>query len=221
MQELAIFGAGTLAKLAGYYASVEMGLKIRAYVVDEQYKTADEFSGEPLLSWREFKDNFNPTQIVLHSAIGYRDMRRRIAIYERVKREGYELITITSHSAYIAANATLGDNNLIMPGVVVEPGVSLGSNNVIWSNSVVCHDSWIGSHNFIAANSTIGGQVSIGDNNFLGFSSVVLHGKKMGNETVLGAKSLLLADTEDLGVYYGSPAVRKKTVDSSRGIRIA
>lgn len=220
MDSLIIFGASTLARLAHYYAIREMGLKVRGFVVNDKYKNEDQFLSLPVYSWSEFESAFEINSVVLHIAIGYRTMRARVAAYELVKGAGYHLINIVSRASYVAEDVSLGDNNLIMPGAVLETGVSLGANNVVWSNVTVCHDSVVGSHNFLAANTTLGGGVSIGNGNFLGFSSVVLEGRRIGNETLIGAQALVRCDTKDLYQYYGTPATATIAIDRDMGITL-
>ena len=220
MKGLVIFGASTLAKLAHYYATRDLGLDVQGFVVDEQYQTEDKFLSLPVFNWSEFSMKHSPENVFIYVAIGYRIMRARAAAYAMVKDAGYEMINIVSRSSYVADDVTLGENNFIMPGAVLETGVSLASNNVVWSNTTICHDSVIGDHNFLAANTTVGGGVSIGNGNFLGFSSVIMQGQKIGNETLIGAQSLVRCDTENLNQYHGSPAIFVGPINHDLGIRI-
>lgn len=220
MKGLIIFGASTLARLAYYYATRDLHLKVRGFVVNDQHKAADQFLSLPVYNWSKFPSKFGAGDVSIHVAIGYRNMRARAAAYEMVKVAGYELINIVSHASYVADDVSLSDNNFIMPGAVLESGASLGANNVVWSNTTICHDTAIGNHNFLAANTTVGGGVSIGDGNFLGFSSVVLQDRKIGNETLIGAQALVRSDTEDLKQYYGIPAIVTGAISQDIGISV-
>ena len=220
MKDLVIFGTSTLAKLAKYYATQELGLKVVAFVVDEGYRTEPHFLNLPVLTWPEFLTAYLPTDVSLYIAVGYKSMRAREAIYDRVKARGYELINIVSTAGYLASDVKLGDNNFVMPGVVVETGVTLNSNNIIWSNTTICHDTCIGSHNFIAANTVVGGGVKIGDGNFLGFSSVVLQNLEIGSGTLVGAHSLVMHKVENLSQVQGSPAKIVGKIDAICGVEV-
>lgn len=220
MKHLAIFGASTLAKLAHYHATREMHLAVDCFVVDDRYKSGNQFLSLPVLGWSEFTARHEPGSVLLHVAIGYRSMRARAAAYEAVLCAGHLPINIVSSAAYVADDVVMGHNNLIMAGAVIESGVSMMSNNVVWSNVTICHDGKVGSHNFLAANVTVGGEVQIGDGNFLGFSSVVMQGRKIGNQTLIGAQSLVRRDTQDLHQYLGIPARTVGPVDSKFGIRV-
>ena len=218
LKQLVIFGASTLARLAHYYATREMGLQVAGFVVDDAYLVGSEFLSLPLSGWSAFCASTDPNGVAVHVAIGYRSMRARKAAFESVHAAGYETITIRSRASYVADDVALGNNNFIMPGVVIESGAALASNNVVWSNTTICHDCVIGSHNFFAANTTLGGAVRVGEGNFLGFSSVVLQGCRIGSETLIGAQSLVRQDTRDLHQYQGTPAVAVRVIDRDRGV---
>lgn len=218
MKELLIFGASGFAKLVRHYAERELGYKVLGFVINESYKTADEFDALPIYSWERGTQSFLHTDVEMFVAVGYRSMRLREQAYKAVKEAGYRLPAIVCKSAYVADGAVIGDNCIVMPGAVIEPGVTLGSNNVIWSNATVCHDTRILDHNFIAAHTVFGGFVEIGCRNFFGFSSVVLQGRRIGDDTLIGAKSLINRDTENLSLYFGNPAKRVRGLDPKIGV---
>ena len=217
---MVIFGTSTLAKLANYYATQELGYKVVAFVVDEGYRTQPNFLNLPVLAWPEFLTAYSVADISLHVAVGYKSMRARAAIYDRVKVRGYELINIVSTASYVANDVMLGDNNFVMPGVVIEAGVAINSNNVVWSNTTICHDTSVGSHNFIAANNAIGGGVKIGNGSFLGFSSVVLQNLVIGSGVLVGAQSLVTRKVENLSKVQGSPARIVGKIDAICGVEV-
>lgn len=213
-----IFGAGTLARLACLSAQDAGELEVIGFVVDDGLRTADQFLGLPVYGWNEARARYNPDELCFHAAIGYRSMRRRAAVFEQVRGAGFDCVNIISPDSRVSRHSRLGLNNHIMAGTVVEPGMHIGSNNVLWSNVTFCHDGVLGDHNFIAANTTVGGHARIGNLNFVGFSSVVREHVKIGDETLIGAQTLVLSDTADSSVYYGSPARRIRQVDSAIGI---
>jgi sugar O-acyltransferase (sialic acid O-acetyltransferase NeuD family) len=203
---LFIFGTGSLAKLAHYYAIREMGLDVLGFVVDAHVKHEDLFCGLPVLSWDHFLTKYPAGSVSVFVAIGYRIMRERQTIFDRIQGHGYDLQSIISKSAFVAETSSIGINSFIMPNVVIEPGVIMGANNIFWSNTTVCHDTRLGSHNFFASSVTIGGEVTIGDCCFFGFNSTVVQLRHIGSDVLLAAQSLLLNDVEGLSRYQGQPA---------------
>lgn len=220
MKDLLIFGATSLARLAHYYSTHEMGMNVAGFVVDDQYKEKESFLSVPVFSWSDVDKNFNSNEIAMHVAVGYRSIRLRSIAYSNAKSRGFELINIIARSSFIADGVEMNDNNFIMPGAVIEPGVKIDSNNVVWSNATICHDATIGNHNFFASNVTIGGEVIIGNKNFFGFSSVILQKRQIGNEVLIGAQSLLLNDVENLSHFQGSPAKLVNRIDPEKGVCI-
>lgn len=218
MRDLVIFGATELAGMVRFYAMVEHGLNVAAFVVDEGYRTQERFHGIPVVEWQEMQTLFTPATTDCFVALGYRLMRRRREVYERVTGAGYHCINLISPASYVASGVHVGENNLIFPGVVIEPGVSLGANNIIWSNATICHDAMIGSHNFVAANVTLGGHAHLGDANFVGFSATILQHISVGNEVLVGAQSLVRDTTRDLHQYWGVPAIERGAIDAAEGI---
>ncbi|MBK5345172.1 acetyltransferase [Pseudomonas sp. TH49] len=222
MAGLIIFGAGPFAQLVYRYATNDLGMQVHAFTVDESYLPDGilELDGIPLLGWQTVCNRFAPADAMVFVAVGYRSMLARECVYRSIKQCGYPLANLMHPTAWIAADAVIGDNVIVMPGAVIETGVKLGSNNVIWSNATLCHDSKIGDHNFIAANATLGGNVTIGARNFIGFSAVVMQGRRIGDDTLIGAQSMINRDTQDLSVYVGAPARRLRTLDPATAVTV-
>jgi sugar O-acyltransferase (sialic acid O-acetyltransferase NeuD family) len=217
---LIIFGTGSLARIAYYYASHEMNFKVEAFVVDSHYKISEKFLDRPVFTWDEAKKKFPSKSTSMFVAVGYRSIRARSNLYRRAKSEDYDLVNIFSKAAQLAMNISLGDNNIFFPGVVLEPNVLIGSNNIFWSNTTICHNTKLANHNFFASNVTIGGEVEIGSQNFFGFSSVVLQNLKIPSEVLIGAQSLVMNDLDGLAQYHGSPALKIKAISDDDGICI-
>ncbi|WOD18649.1 acetyltransferase [Paraburkholderia kirstenboschensis] len=223
MARLIIFGAGPFAQLVCRYATSDLGLQVQAFTVDEPYLPAgpSAIDGIPLLGWHAVCERYAPADSKVFVAVGYRSMLARERVYHTIKHSGYTLANLLHPAAWIARDVVIHDNVIVMPGAVIEPGVTLGANNVIWSNATACHDSAIGDHNFIAANATLGGNVTIGARNFIGFSAVLMQGRRVGDDTLIGAQTLIDRDTQDLCAYVGTPARLLRTLDPATGVTIS
>jgi sugar O-acyltransferase (sialic acid O-acetyltransferase NeuD family) len=223
MAGLIIFGAGPFARLVRRYATADLGMQVHAFAVDEAYLPTGSatLDGVPVLGWQAVRERYPPADVSLFVAVGYRSMGARETVYRAIRQSGYQLANLLHPAAWIARDATLGDNLIVMPGAVIEPGVTLGANNVIWSNATLCHDSHIGDHNFIAANATLGGNVTIGARNFIGFSAVVMQGRRIGDDTLIGAQTLVNCDTQNLSAYVGTPARQMRELDPAAGVTVS
>tara|TARA_Y100000589_G_C27041151_1_gene583219 strand:- start:52 stop:723 length:672 start_codon:yes stop_codon:yes gene_type:complete len=218
---IVIFGVGTLGKLAYYYLTKDMKLDVTAFVIDRKDMDTKEklnLFGLPIYFWDDFIKIFSINEVKVFVAVAYKSMRNRLRVFEKVRQHKYNFINIISSSAFVAKDSLVGNNNFIMPGVVLEPGTSLGSNNLIWSNSTICHDSKIGNHNFLGANFTMGGYSKIGDLSFFGFSSTISDKVIVGDEVLLAANSFLNSNTDKLTRMQGIPATKFSEIDSEKGI---
>lgn len=220
MAPLLIFGTGSLARLAHHYAVHELGRQVAAFAVDACYLEQSRGLGMHVVDAQSLASAYPPGEFELFAAVGYRSMVERANIWRRFREAGYRMPTLVSRHAYVAPDATLGPNTIVMPGAVIEPGVVMGENNVVWSNATVCHDTVVGNHNFIASNATLGGEVRVGSRCFIGFSAVVLQHRVVGDDVLLAAQSLLLTDAADLTHYQGSPARAVKAIAAADGVRV-
>ncbi|HAS6343963.1 TPA: hypothetical protein I7243_11625 [Vibrio vulnificus] len=137
-------------------------------------------------------------------SIGYKNMRNRKLIYQKIIENGLKTTNIISPRSYVDTN-NIGSGCVIFDGVVVENDVTINDNVTLWSNVTICHDVKISSHCFISANSTIGGFSSIGQLSFLGFNATVLDNIDIGQECLIGASSLVNKNILDLSKCYGVP----------------
>ena len=219
--KIAIFGAGTLAKLALHYLTVEMDHEVICFVIDREKnlnQKPEKFYDKNVYYFDEFQDIFRPKEVKMFIALAYKDMRNRKKVFDRINQLGYNLINIISNSAIICGDIIKGKNNFIMANSVLEPESSIGSNNLIWSNTTICHNTSIGDHNFLAANVTIGGWSKIEDLCFLSFSSTVSDKIYVKNEVLLAANSFLNNNAGELRRFQGNPAKEYSKIDENIGI---
>lgn len=218
--EVVVFGAADLAVQACERIA-ELGLTLRAFVVDdERLDGATSLRGAPIIGFSELCNAHPPDRCAMFVAVGYRHMRARRAVYERVRALGYRCISLVSPHAHLARDVVLGGNNLIFPGCVVESGVTLGDNNVLWSGATICHDSRIGSHNFFAPRTVIAGNCRVGDLCFFGVAAAAIDGLAVRSESYVMAGAVLFADTAERGKYRGNPAAVFGHSDPARGIEL-
>lgn len=116
---LVIFGTGSLARMAHYYATQEMELSVLGFAVDDDQINAEECCGLPVLNWKTCTARYSPLETSIFIAVGYKSMPKRQILFERIKAFGYPLENIISSSAFVAETSQLGENNIVMPGVVI------------------------------------------------------------------------------------------------------
>ncbi|MCX7063005.1 MAG: hypothetical protein NT024_00190 [Proteobacteria bacterium] len=200
MNALSIFGANSLTKLLIEFFKDD-GSEVESVVVDDEHWTSESFHGVPRLRYSSVR---RPTRIL--SAVGYKDMRARRRVFDRLTQDGHDISNYISPRADVSRSVQMGTGNIVMPGVVIEPLVRIGSGNLFWSKTLICHEVVVGNHNYIAANCVVGGHSHIGDLCFMGNSSTTIDGVALADETHTLPGSILFEDTEAHTKYLGAPA---------------
>lgn len=217
---LVLFGAGPLARLLRLQIA-DGGGTVAAFTVDREYCDRDSFDGLPLVPWQDFLDDHRFADCDMLAAVGYRSMKLRQQIAQRIAAAGRSLGRFVSPAATTASHSVVGEGTVIFPGVVVEPGVRIGTNNLLWSGTILCHDSQVGDHNYFSPRSTVAGNCHIGDRCFFGVGASLIDGVTVGDDCHIQPGSMLYAAAEPCGVYGGSPATRRREVDASAGVGIS
>ena len=133
----------------------------------------------------------------------------RQTLFEQLQNDGFFFPSITSKSAVVFPDVTLGDGTVAMAGTVVNTGSQVGRGCIVNTHASIDHDCHIGDFVHVAPGVTIAGGVSIGHNCFLGAGSTIIQGKTVASMCIVGAGSLVLNDLVSPGVYLGSPAKKK------------
>jgi sugar O-acyltransferase (sialic acid O-acetyltransferase NeuD family) len=197
-KELIIFGTGKIADVISYFAIHECNFKVRAFCVDEQYKTGVEFNGLPVVAFENVKTNYPPDQFSFFVAIGYHDMNRiREKKCQEILGMGYELVSIISPATNLPANTSYGWNCFVMAPSLIHPCVKIGNNVFIWSGAMVAHHAIIGDHCWLTSCCNISGNVQVGPNCFFAVNATVGHSVKIGKNCFLGANTLITKNLED------------------------
>lgn len=205
-----IFGIGDLSKQLLFYLEKE-NINVEGFCVNKKYYTSEFFCSKKVFIFEDELDNLSPKIYKFIIGIGYKSLRSRKIVFEQIKEKGFDLINYVHPEAKIEGDI-IGEGNIILSNVVVEPFARINNNNIIWSNNLICHDAEIGNHNFIAAGSLIGGFSRVLDNNFIGFNSTVIQNITIHKEVLIGARSLVISSPQNNYVYFGMPAKKIKPI---------
>ncbi|MCG8513363.1 MAG: acetyltransferase [Halanaerobiales bacterium] len=213
-----IFGVGDFSKQLYYYISKCNEYKIEYFCVNKNYFSTNKFLNKDVIIFEDDLKLLSVHEYKFILGVGYNNLRMRKIIFDKIKQKGFDFINYINPTARIFGDI-VGEGNIILPNVTVEPYSKINNNNVIWSNSLICHDSIIGDHNFIAANSIIGGFSKVVESNFLGFNATIKDKIVVDKEVLIGAKSLVMRSPENYSVYYGIPA-KKIREHCEKGIKV-
>jgi sugar O-acyltransferase (sialic acid O-acetyltransferase NeuD family) len=141
---------------------------------------------------------------IKHAFIAYGDIKsfkKRLTLYNKLKKIGYKLPTIISKFAYVSQNAIIEEGTIVMHGAFVNSGSKIGKNCIINSKSVIEHDVVIGNNSHIAPSAVICGSVKIGNNIIVGAGSVVKDKIKILSNSIVGANSFLGTDLNSNKIF--------------------
>lgn len=198
---LLIFGTGKIAEVVAYYAVHECGLSVVAFIVDDAFKTSDQFLGRPVVASSRAIAQFPADQYDMFVAVGYHNLNKlREMKLNEMMALGYNIISIVPPHANVPTNVTYGKNCFIMPPAVIHPCVTLGDNVFVWSGAMIGHHTKVGANVWLTSSCNIGGNVTIGKNTFLAVNATIGHSVEVGAECFLGANVLVTKKLDDQSV---------------------
>ena len=160
-----------------------------------------EFFHKPILGkTTDFKNFLNCEFIV---SIGNADTREKIVnMMGNVK-----WYTAIHPNAIISPfDVAIGEGSVILPGAIIDPGVTIGKHSLINCNAVVAHDSIIGNFCHISVGTNVAGTVIVGDKTWVGIGSSVNNNLSICGGCMIGAGAVVVKDIKEPGTYVGLPA---------------
>lgn len=217
--KLIIYGNGKIAKIV--YEYVKKEFDIICFTVPGKLITEKVMKGLPIHPFEMIADLFEPASHKMIIAIGYHQMNKiRNQIYLEAKTVGYKFINYIHPSAHIHDDLIIGENNIILDNVSIQPGVRIGDNNFIWSNSVIAHECSIDNSCWIASGTVIAGSTEIRSGCFLGINATIGHNIIISNNNFIGANTLITKST-DINEVYLMQDSQKIRLDSQRFLKFS
>ena len=198
MSDLILFGSGQIAEVFEYYLRTDSEMKVRGFVVDDEYLSDSTFCSLPVVPLSSAAHEFPPERFGAIVALSYkgRNSTRR-ARFEALLSLGYSMKTYVHTKAIVATSARIGAGSVILENNVIQPFVELGQNVILWSGNHVGHHSSIDHSVFISSHVVIAGGVSIGAESFVGINSTVRDHVSIGARCVIGAGAVVLKGLGD------------------------
>jgi sugar O-acyltransferase (sialic acid O-acetyltransferase NeuD family) len=116
------------------------------------------------------------------------------------------LATVVHPRASIGKNVKLGNNCLIMAGVVITSNAVIGDHVCILPNTVVHHDAVINDYTLIGCNVAVAGGTTVGRNCYIGSGTNLMNGITIGDYALIGLGSNVLKDVPEHSKIAGNPA---------------
>lgn len=207
MIDVVIQGTGKLGQMVFHLLGQSNEHRVVAFSADQQYCTADQLLGVPLVPFDQIEERFPPERVGMLTVLGgLGGWSARKELYDRAVAKGYRHLNYVHPSAVVQGKQTWGDNNIVFPFAMIGFDGTMGSNNVLREKVYLGHDFVMGDHTFIGVGATIGGGVQMGSGCYVAMSSTITNDVTIGAGAFVGIGSLLLRDAEPDAKYYGHPA---------------
>ncbi len=195
MKQIYIYGASGHGKVVADIARA-VGYTIAAFVDDDESKS--EFCGLPCIRADKMQQ--------LPVALGIGSNKARKAVYEKLKKGGFEMPTLIHPSAVISPSAQIAEASVVMPNAVVNAYAAIGTGCIVNTAAVIEHDCVIGNFTHISPNAALAGGVGVGEMSHIGIGASAIQLIKIGKECAIGAGAAVISDISDGATAVGVPA---------------
>lgn len=214
MEKVIIYGNGKIAKII--YHFVKKQFDVVAFTVDKEFIQENKIEDIPLVAFEEIEKSFSIQNHKILIAVGYVQMNKiREKKYYEAKEKGYSFINYIHPSVELHNNLEIGENNIILDHVTLQPYVTIGNSNFIWSNAVIAHGTIVEDTNWITSGVVVSGDATIKSKCFLGVNSTVGHNAIIRDENFIGANTLVIKNTQEKEVFISKEG-DKFRLDSQR-----
>lgn len=214
MEKVIIYGNGRIAKII--YQFVKKQFEVVAFTVDKEFIQDNEIEGIPLVAFEDVDNIFSPEDHKMLISVGYVQMNNvREKKYLEAKEKGYGFINYIHPSVEMHDNIVMGENNIILDHVTIQPYVTMGNSNFVWSNAVIAHGSVVEDTNWITSGVVVSGDATIKSKCFLGVNATIGHNTVIEDENFIGANTLVTKSTNAKEVFISKEG-EKFRLDSQR-----
>ena len=206
MKNILIFGTGGHAKVIVDIIEKQGEYRIAGFIDEYDDKKTVTLGYKVLGNEFSLKDIVSNYEIY-GGVIGIGDNSIRLDIRDKIIKyiPNFKFINCIHPQSILGKEAILGQGNVIMAGVIINPSSIISNHCILNTNSSIDHDCLMSDFSSIAPNVTLGGNVKIGDYSAIGISTNIFQNVNIGNNCIIGGGSLVRKDTKDNSVYYGSP----------------
>lgn len=202
-----IFGVTNQAMMSHFYLTHDSPYEVAAFTVDRDFIKEKTLFGLPVVPFEDIESSYPPSEYKMLVAVLFSRMNRtRAEKYYLAKGKGYELISYISSKATTWPGLVVGDNCFIKENTVIQPFVEIGNDVIITCGSMISHHVVIKDHCFVGDQAVLLGGVSLEPYCVVAANSTIRDYVTIARECMVGAGALILKDTQERGVYKGTPA---------------
>ncbi len=144
---------------------------------EEENNSNESHRGYKSISENKFIHNFKTEEVKLVNGIGItpKNLNKRIILINKMKKIGFNFLSIVDRSATVADDVHLGEGSQVLHGSVIQSDTSIGDHSIINTSVSVDHDCKIHEHCHIAPRSVLCGEVTIKKKTFVGSGSIIVN----------------------------------------------
>lgn len=128
----------------------------------------------------------------------------RASLFEKVRKNGFEIVSLIHPSAIISPSSTIGIGTVVMPHVVINAKANIGDGVILNTGSIIEHECEIEDFVHISPNVALAGGIKIGELTHIGIGSSVIQGIIIGKQSIIGAGSVVVKNIGDFKKAHGN-----------------
>ncbi len=148
---------------------------------------------------------------------GVGDLQPRRELFEKVRRQGFQIVSAVHPQAIISPSAKIGHGPTVMASATINAAAHLGENVIVNTGAIIEHDCIIGDHVHIATGAKLAGTVHVEAGAHIGLGASILEGIRVGEDAIVGAGAVVVDDVPERVTVVGIPARILKRKDRSNG----
>lgn len=134
------------------------------------------------------------------------NIRLRDKIYNELKDIGFNIPVLVHKDAIVSAYTSIAFGTCVMPGAIINPGVSIEENCIVNTGVVIENDCKIQRNTHISPKACIAGGVRVGHDTLIGMGSCIIQALHIGNNVIIGAGAVVINNVADNVVTVGVPS---------------
>ena len=157
-------------------------------------------------SFLEWTYTVKPHEIGYLIAIGGNKGKIRLNLQNKIKKLGYQPLTIWHKTANISSSVIIGEGSQILMGTNISVEVKIGKSCIINTGSQIDHECLIGDGVHIMPGSILAGCVKIDKFATIGSGAVILPRVRIGEGAIIGAGAIVTKNVDPYTTVIGIPA---------------
>lgn len=207
MERIVLFGGGPHAEVVADIVESQGRYEI-AGITDTRRAIGDHFLDYEVIGHQDelaaLVERFGIAGGIV--CLGDNYLREKVASHLRAQVPQFAFATAIHPSASIARGVEIGEGSVVMAGCAIGVGTRIGRFCIVNTLSFLDHRSEMEDFSSLSGGVATGGFFRLGRYSALGLGVTAVDRIRVGENVVVGAGSLVLKDTQDHVLMYGSPA---------------